>query len=568
MIGEKILGYTVDEKIGSDGLGIVYKVLKTNVSGTYVRALKHITIPSQKQYANVLNSMGGDYLKVDDYFAGVLKEIVNEIQIISTLSEMGTPNIVKYYENNIVESESPKRYDIYILMEWLTPFTDYIYHNELMVSEVIRLGKDILTALVSCHAQNVIHSDIKDDDIFVLSDGTYKLGNFGVSKMLKNRSRTKSVKETCDYVAPEVYLGKEHYDVATVDIYSLGMVLYKLLNKSRNPFLPEFPQTYNSDDEDIAFKRRMKGETPQLPFDARNLLGEKIIKAISNREARYNSAQEFLEALIDAEKNLPVEEMEKVINKVISQSQKDGGETAKLLMDETIEIGLDSSFRDKKGSFSEISKETVKKRDCRWLSFVLPIVIFTIYVILYLIIIPDIYGNEISLEKWLFNNPEIIVEVFQNKNTEVIPIYKIWALKIFVYLLWMGFIASLFNLGRTIQNKKPEYNVNAALRDKDAYLKAMKIYEEVKGTNCREANAAKIEVRNVMEHLYNESAFGVGNDSVIACEHDIACYLNEIEDNIQALYDDKNAKQAGDVVVANCKKIQAKLRIRTEMKKK
>ena len=43
MIGDKILGYTVDEKIGSGGFGTVYKVSKTNVSGTYIRALKHIT---------------------------------------------------------------------------------------------------------------------------------------------------------------------------------------------------------------------------------------------------------------------------------------------------------------------------------------------------------------------------------------------------------------------------------------------------------------------------------------------------------------------------------------------
>ena len=183
MIGEKILGYTVDEKIGSGGFGTVYKVSKTNASGTYVRALKYITLPNQKQYADVLNSMGGDYSKADDYFAGVLKEIVNEIQIISTLSEAGVQNIVRYYENDIVESESPKRYDIYILMEYLMPFNDYLYQNELKVKDVIKLGKEILTALISCHEQKVIHRDIKDDNIFVSTDGSYKLGDFGVSKI-------------------------------------------------------------------------------------------------------------------------------------------------------------------------------------------------------------------------------------------------------------------------------------------------------------------------------------------------------------------------------------------------
>ena len=69
MLGKEILGYHVDEKIGSGGFGTVYKVSKTNVSGTYVRALKHIKLPNKKQYSNILNSMGGDYTKADNYFA-------------------------------------------------------------------------------------------------------------------------------------------------------------------------------------------------------------------------------------------------------------------------------------------------------------------------------------------------------------------------------------------------------------------------------------------------------------------------------------------------------------------
>lgn len=621
MIGEKILGYTVDEKIGSGGFGTVYKVSKTNASGTYVRALKHITIPSQKQYADVLNSMGGDYSKADDYFAGVLNEIVNEIQIISTLSEAGTQNIVRYYENDIVESESPKRYDIYILMECLTPFTDYLYQNELKVKDVIKLGKDILTALVSCHAQNVIHRDIKDDNIFVSADGAYKLGDFGVSKMLKDRSRAESMKGTPNFIAPEVYLGKEQYD-NTVDIYSLGIVLYKLLNKSRNPFLPAFPQAYNSNDEDLAFERRMKCEVPVLPYDAQNVLGEVIIKAISKRSDRYDTAKEFLDALINAEKQLSYDSLEKVVNQVIEHPKKEVSRPmTNSTMDETIGTDMDSSMSKKNEdkvdrdlfetvsdtynktpvkvepaiSIEQNTKQTtvkrdpenesilktsyqsyhepvqvpaVKKSDFRWIAFVLPIVIFAVYVVLYLIILPNAYGKGISLGKWLLANPEKILDVLQDQNAVFLPVYKIWALKIFMYLLWIGFIASLFNLGRTIQNKKPEYNIKAILRDKEPYIKAMEINEAIKGVNCRDANMAKTAMRNVMEHLKNESAFGIGSDSVIACESDIAKCLNEIEGNVQALYDDRLAKDAGAVIVANCKTIQTKLKIRSEMKKK
>lgn len=303
MLGKEILGYHVDEKIGSGGFGTVYKVSKTNVTGTYVRALKHIEVPTKRHYVNILNSMGGDSTKADDYFANILKNIVGEIKILSALSESGNQNIVRYYENDVIETHSPKKYDIYILMEYLTPFPEYLDNTSLTVKDVIKLGKDILNALIACHGRNIIHRDIKDDNIFVASDGTYKIGDFGVSKALKDQSRAASIKGTPNFIAPEVYLGKENYD-HTVDLYSLGIVLYRLLNNLRNPFLPTFPNAYTSEDEDIAFEARMTGKIPELPNMAKNELGEAILKAIKPRNERYNTAKEFLEALENAEKTL------------------------------------------------------------------------------------------------------------------------------------------------------------------------------------------------------------------------------------------------------------------------
>lgn len=310
MVGKTILGYHVDEKIGSGGFGTVYKVSKSNVAGTYVRALKHITLPTRKQYAGVLNSMGGDYAKADQYFAGVLQGIVSEISILSMLSESGIQNIVRYYENDITETPSPKSYDIYILMEYLTPFTDYIENHSMTVRDVIKLGQDVLKALMACHEKNIIHRDIKDDNIFVSADGLYKLGDFGVSKALKDKSRAESVKGTPNFIAPEVYLGKEKYD-HTVDLYSLGIVLYKLLNKSRNPFLPKFPEPYTTADEDAAFEARMRGQIPNLPVNAINDLGVAVVKAIMPRQERYNSAAEFYAALEKVAASMPEEALSK-----------------------------------------------------------------------------------------------------------------------------------------------------------------------------------------------------------------------------------------------------------------
>ncbi len=122
--------------------------------------------------------MGGDVSKADSYFAQMLNSIVSEIQILNSLSERGTQHIVRYYENDIIATASPKRYDIFILMEYLTPLEDYIQSHNFLVRDVVKLGLDVLDGLQSCHDNGVIHRDIKDDNIFVSNKGEYKIGDF------------------------------------------------------------------------------------------------------------------------------------------------------------------------------------------------------------------------------------------------------------------------------------------------------------------------------------------------------------------------------------------------------
>lgn len=622
MIGKTILGYTVDEKIGSGSFGTVYKVSKSNISGTYTRALKHITIPTKKQYIDVLNSMGGDHSKADNYFAEVLKRVTGEIQIISQLSETGCKNIVRYYENDIVETPPPKTYDIYILMEYLTPFDDFVFNNELKVSDVIKLGKDILAALVSCHSQNIIHRDIKDDNIFIGTDNTYKLGDFGVSKLLNDRSRAESMKGTPNYIAPEVYLGKEKYD-NTVDLYSLGIVLYRLLNKLRFPFLPDYPNSYDSNNEEQAFEKRIKGEIPNLPINAKNELGQVILKAISNRKDRFNSADEFLKALEEAEHKLSENELDIVINTVVSSttgqysvveekkqtqatfgSDMDASEMNSTT-DDSLPNNLFNTFGDsmseippedifdKNESFShgdtdspviqsysitslpkrkqiieEPTVSAVDKKSLNWFLYLVPVLIAIIYIVTYLIIIPNSYEKAVSLIEWLFTNPMEIAESLKDPYTLLTPIYKVYALKIFNWILVVGFITSLYFIGRTIHFKKPETNPNAVLTGNMPYLRSIEILEEVKQIQNMYSKQVIPFVKRLNERLKNESSFGIGNNNVINCENEIASMLDIIESNISALQNEKTAAVASRNISACCKKIDTKLKLRIELKKK
>ncbi len=323
LLGQNILGYNVTELLGAGAFGTVYKIEKSNASGKYVRALKHITIPSDRQYSDVLNSMGGDVSKADDYFSEMLKGIVSEIQILNDLSEKGIPHIVRYYENEIETSDSPRRYDIYIMMEYLQPLEDFIACNDFTVRDVIKLGIDVLSGLRACHDNGVIHRDIKDDNIFVSSNGEYKIGDFGVSKVLKNSSKAESMKGTPNFLAPEVYLGKESY-TKSVDLYSLGIVLYRLLNYNRNPFLPKFPEQFYANDEDVAFDKRMNGETPNLPSLGGKDIGDVIVMAISNKDRRFQSAEDFIHALEQAGKSTSDDVLSEKVQYNTFRSTSDG----------------------------------------------------------------------------------------------------------------------------------------------------------------------------------------------------------------------------------------------------
>ena len=541
------IGYTVGEKLGSGAFGTVYKVIKTNVSGQYVRALKHITIPTEKQYNSVLNSMGGDVSKADSYFAQMLNSIVSEIQILNSLSERGTQHIVRYYENDIIATASPKRYDIFILMEYLTPLEDYIQSHNFLVRDVVKLGLDVLDGLQSCHDNGVIHRDIKDDNIFVSNKGEYKIGDFGVSKILKDSSKAKSLKGTPNFLAPEVYLGKEGY-TKSVDLYSLGIVLYRLLNYSRNPFVPSFPAQYFSQDEDKAFEERMSGKIPPLPSLGGEEIGRVIIRAISGSNERFQIAGEFINALESAISKTSDSVLDESVkfntaSSPHSQStvhQKQYASTiGEVLYESTImehsndernssinkhlfeSIGEAPNFdvpkvtpaapavqKDETDHKTKASgKQTVNsvrvvdvvppvinepdktaavdKKEIGKVVFSVPVIIFLIGVIAFFIVVPNIYGNTVSFIDWMISDPQNIIDTLRDSNVVLPKVYGIIGIKFFWWVWLACLIASLFFVGRQL-HAKPEPNAaNTILTKREPYLMMQDVYDALKSLKAR-----------------------------------------------------------------------------------
>ena len=293
-IGDRWNGYTVASLIGEGSYGKVYKITREEFGHTYASALKVIRVPQSEAEVNSIRSSGMDDESVTAYFRGVVEDIVNEVALMAEFK--GHSNIVSYEGHSVVPLKDGFGWEVFIQMELLTPLFDCLKSNAFTVNEVIRLGIDMCNALELCEKNHIIHRDIKPENIFYSKLGTFKLGDFGIAREMERSTSGMSKKGTYSYMAPEVYRG-DTYD-QTVDSYSLGIVLYRLLNNNRTPFLPPYPDPIRYADNETAIRRRLSGERIPMPCNAGDDLGRVVLKACAyDPRNRYRTAWEMRLAL-------------------------------------------------------------------------------------------------------------------------------------------------------------------------------------------------------------------------------------------------------------------------------
>ncbi len=294
--------WVVKRLIGEGSFGKVYEIERENF-GTYRAALKVITVPFNSVEIKNAREEGMDEKSIRTYFYSVVEDIVREFVLMSRLK--GTTNIVSYEDHEVVAHEDGIGWDILIRMELLTPLLTHAYSHPMSRRDIIKIGIDICKALELCQKYNIIHRDIKPENLFVSDNGDYKLGDFGIARTVEKTSSGLSKKGTYSYMAPEVYRGLPYG--FSVDIYSLGILLYRLLNANRTPFLPPapIPITYTAREE--ALERRMCGDAIELPLYGQGRLGEIVLKACAYEpKERYSSPMEMrqeLEAILYEEQD-------------------------------------------------------------------------------------------------------------------------------------------------------------------------------------------------------------------------------------------------------------------------
>ncbi|MBQ7220136.1 MAG: serine/threonine protein kinase [Synergistaceae bacterium] len=304
----------IDEQLGEGSFGKVYKVHKDEFGKMYYAAVKMLSIPqTEDEIERARLEMPEE--TIPTYFRGFVTDIVQEIDFMSAFK--GNTNIVSIEDHKVIKKDD-MHWDILIRMELLQSLSSYMTNKPLTPRDVVQLGIDISHALELCAVKNVIHRDIKPDNIFVSDYGDFKLGDFGVARQIRKNSEM-SEKGTRSYMAPEVFHNEKDYG-PTIDLYSLGIVMYRYLNNNRLPFMPPFPETLTPHSKEDALARRMRGDEPipDIP-DIEPALNDFVLKACAFKpEDRFSTAAEFrmeLEKIAGVASKAPVQEIKREFSK-------------------------------------------------------------------------------------------------------------------------------------------------------------------------------------------------------------------------------------------------------------
>ncbi|XP_012992843.1 MAP/microtubule affinity-regulating kinase 3a isoform X11 [Esox lucius] len=154
-----------------------------------------------------------------------LQKLFREVRIMKLLNH---PNIVKLFE--VIQTERT----LYLVMEYASGgevFDYLVAHGRMKEKEARAKFRQIVSAVQYCHQKNIVHRDLKAENLLLDADMNIKIADFGFSNEFTMGNKLDTFCGSPPYAAPELFQGKK-YDGPEVDVWSLGVILYTLVSGS------------------------------------------------------------------------------------------------------------------------------------------------------------------------------------------------------------------------------------------------------------------------------------------------------------------------------------------------
>ena len=291
LISPLLSNMEVVECLSVRGAAAVYIVKSTKSGQTYI--LKHISVPESQKQVDALMFTGAAATTEDaqKYYEQVVSDYQTELTTLEALS--ASPNLDCFRSYQIAPKEDGVGYDMYLLAEHRKTLVDYLADNAMTKLCAVNLAMDLCSALIDLRNAGLIHRDVKPSNIYLNAQGHFLLGDLGIAKIDDLKYCTMPESMLSSYSAPELFslLGTIE---PTTDIYSVGLILYRIFNGNHAPFEDENTSAKAAD------RRRVTGEALPVPMYADYEISEIILKACAFKpEDRYQTPQELKDALVE-----------------------------------------------------------------------------------------------------------------------------------------------------------------------------------------------------------------------------------------------------------------------------
>ncbi len=289
MISPLLDQMAVEKETAANGSRSCY-ILRSTSGERFI--LKRLSVPASDSQIRALILSGAypDEAAVHEYYGSVVAAIRAELDAGKALASSGCfAGAVSY---QIEPKETGVGYDVYILYPLYIPLNEFLAKNAMTHLRAVNLGIDLCDAISACREAGYLFGNLKPENVFFMQSGKFLLGDLGLVSL-------QDLEYSC---LPEEYIGPfsapELSDITTapnttIDLYSLGMLLYRVYNGNHGPFEDE------NTGEAMADKLRLTGKPLPTPIYADYELAGIILKACAFKQSeRYQTPEELKQALV------------------------------------------------------------------------------------------------------------------------------------------------------------------------------------------------------------------------------------------------------------------------------